>query len=259
MLEVNDSWDPFDALALIGDIFSEDYSFAGTLDSNEPYVLEGGPASFDTMEMVLSDSAVDFKESEVWVGDLVALYESGSSTPAYGRVTQVDQHTLVVDVPLSVPVAGYGDGYYGQWVYGGKSPEVTIDSYKIWVRRTSRIDYYNRLDEASHDVVSYLASLLHSIYSNFVFLVKINWPAVRDDGALRDVITFMNTMKPADTGFIPMTRPYETGLSDTINSSIDDEEPSRSVVPNFLFVSYDVGGYVGVNGQYDPNVGSFIG
>lgn len=259
-LRVIDDWSTFDALALIGDHFSEDYTFAQTLDTHRLSVLEGGNSTFYAAEARLEDPNVDFIAEEVWVGDLIALYDAVTPTvPAYGRITRVERHKIWADVPVSVIVSGYGEGHYGQWVYGGGYSIIAIDSYKIWNRKTDRLDVNEWLDEALPESVPYLASVLHDLLSAFVFLVEIRWAAISDDVALRDVTEFIDRVKPADTNYIPFTKPYEGTLRDVIDGSLDDAEPTRTVVPNFLFVSTDVGGFTGVDGEVSPNIGSFVG
>jgi hypothetical protein len=259
-LRVEDVWTTFDALAIMGSRFSEDYTFAQTLDTHRLSVLEGGNSTFYADEKRLVDPRVDFIAEEVWVGDLIAMYDAATPTvPAYGRITRVERHEIWADVPISVIVSGYGEGYYGQWVYGGGYSIIPIDSYKIWNRKTDRLDLNEWLDEALPDSVPYLASVLHDLLSAFVFLVEIKWAAVTDDTALRDAVQFINRTKPADTNYIPFTKPYEGDLKDEIDGSLIDEDPTWTVVPNFLFVSTDVGGFIGVDGQVSPNVGSFVG
>lgn len=259
-MRVIDQWDTFDALAVIGDRFSDDYTFAQTLDTHRLSILEGGNATFYAAEKRMDDPNVDFIEEEVWVGDLVAMYDAATPTvPAYGRITRVERHSIWADVPISVIVSGYGEGYYGQWVYGGGYSIIPIDSYKIWNRKTDRLDLWEWLDEALPDSVPYLASVLHDLLSAFVFLVEIRWAAVGDDAVLRDAIRFIDRVKPADTDYIPYTKPYEGTLEEKIDGALDDEDPTWTVVPNFLFVSSDVGGFIGVDGQVNPNVGSFVG
>lgn len=259
-LRVIDDWQSFDALAIIGSRFSDDYTFAQTLDTHRLSVLEGGNSTFYADDMRLEDPNVDFIAEEVWVGDLVAMYDATTPTvPAYGRITKVERHAIWADVPISVLVSGYGQGFYGQWVYGGGSSIIPIDSYKIWNRKTDRLDLFERLDEALPEFVPYLASVLHNLLSAFVFLVEIRWAAVKDATALRDTTQFIDRTKPEDTDYIAYTKPYEGDLTEPIDASLDDEDPTWTVVPNFLFVSTDVGGFIGINGQVSPNVGSFIG
>jgi len=259
-LRIHDDWETFDALAMIGSRFSDDYTFAQTLDTHRLSILEGGNSTFYVDDIRLEDPAIDFIAEEVWVGDLVALYDAATPLiPAYGRITRVERHRFWADVPINIIVTGYGEGVYGQWVYGGGDSIIPIDRYKIWNRKTDRLDLDERLDEALPENVPYLASVLHNLLSAFVFLVEIKWAAVRDDTALRDALQFIDRTKPADTNYIPYTRPYEGELKDEINGVVDAVDPTWAVVPNFLFISTDVGGFTGVDGQVSPNVGSFIG
>jgi len=259
-VRIIDDWSAFDALAIIGDQFSDNYTFAQALDTHRLSILEGGNATFDLEEKRLDDPLVDFIAEEVWPGDLVALYDVATPTvPAYGRVIRVEQHTIWADVPVSVIVSGYGEGYYGQWVYGGGYSIIQVDSYKVWNRKTDRLDWFQRLDEALPENVPYLASVLHNLLSAFVFLAEISWEAVADDTALRDAVKFIDRVKPADTTYIPYTKPYDGDLKDSIDGELNDSDPTWTVVPNFLFVSTDVGGFIGVDGMVSPNVGSFVG
>jgi hypothetical protein len=259
-VRIIDNWASFDILAIIGDKFSDDYTFAQTLDTHRMTVLLGGNATFFATEARLDDPSTDFLAEEVWPGDLIALYDVATPTvPAYGRVTKVERHSLWADVPLTVTVSGYGEGYYGQWVYGGGYSIISVDSYKVWNRKTDRLDLFERLDEALPDNVPYLASVLHNLLSSFVFLADVSWAAVKDDTALRDMVKFIERVKPADTNYIPFTKPNEEDLKEDIDGVLVDNDPAWTVVPNFLFVSTDVGGFIGVDGQVNPNVGSFIG
>jgi hypothetical protein len=261
-VKVHDDWDAFDVLAIMGSEFSDDYTFARTLDVHKPTVYEGGAAVYDRSTQSLNDPDTDFFEEEVWPGDLIAAYPTPTGSPKYGRITEVGEHYVVVVLDLAAAVrAGYGQKGYGRYGYGAGASQEQVDHYKIWNRVTDKIDTWKHLDEAAPEDIPYLSNRLHDLLSPFVFLVEFRWNAIRDANALDNVLRFMDRSKPHDTRYLAYTRVLEGELEDTFGGELEDDDPVVTEVPAFAFVSSvpEVAGFVGVNGAISPNIGSFVG
>ena len=260
-VEVHDDWAAFDALAMMGSEFSDNYTYARTLDVHKPTEYLGGAATYDRPSKRLYDPNTDFLAEEVWPGDLVAAYLTPAGTPQYGRATEVGQHYIGVELDLASVRVGYGQKGYGRYGYGAGASQEQVDHYKIWNRVTDKIDTWKHLDEAAPEDIPYLSNRLHDLLSPFVFLVEIRWEAVRDANALENVLRFLDRSKPHDTRYLAYTRFLEGELEDAFGGTLEDDDPVVTEVPAFAFVSSvpEVAGFIGVNGAISPNVGSFVG
>lgn len=260
--QIIDDWESFDLLPIMAEQFSPDYGFAKTLDNHVLKIRDGLACEYNRKTQQIEDSNQDFYDWEVWIGDLIAVYPTSAPlVPIYGRVTSVSRNSLGVVLNLGNTTTAYGQGWFGQYTYGGATIYDQIDSYKIWARETSRIDTYEFLDQARSEEVEYLSTRFTDLLGPFVFLVKMRW--VDFDGqALDDVAAFLNRSKPHDTQYLGYTEVYDdSGLADSLEGDVVDNGPAREIIADFLFVSdsQDYGGRVGEDGQIAPNVGSFIG
>lgn len=262
MARVIDEWDPFDEIALIGQDFSDNYSFAKTLDVRRDRILDGGNCQYEKDIDRIIDPDTDFFREEVWPGDLISVWTSSNPTVAlYGRVISVERHALrTTIVPQGTPGA-YGRWRYGRWAYGTGMLIIPLDGYRIWVRKTDTLDVWRHLDEALPEDIPYLSNRLHDLLVTFTFLVDIKWSSIRDGTALRDVSRLVDRLKPKEQRGIILTRVFDGGLHEEVTGQVQDQGLAIEELANFAFVSSDpeIVSIAGENGQISPNVGSFLG
>jgi hypothetical protein len=264
MARVIDEWDPFDEIALIGQDFSENYSFAKTLDVSRDRILEGDGDNIQYERDIdrIKDPDTDFFLEQVWPGDLISVWTSDNPTVAlYGRVISVSRHAIQTTIsPQGTPV-GYGRWRYGRFAYGTGSLIIPLDRYRIWVRRTDTLDVWRHLDEALPEDIPYLANRLHDLLVTFTFLVDIKWSSVKDGTALRDVTRLVERLKPKEQRGIVLTRAFDGGLHEEVTGQVQDQGLTIDELANFAFVSSspEIVSIVGEDGQISPNVGSFLG
>lgn len=262
MARVVDEWDAFDEIAMIGQDFSDDYSFAKTLDVRRDRLLDGGNCEYERDIDRIVDPDTDFFREEVWPGDLISVWTSSAPTVAlYGRVISVERHALQTTiVPQGTPGA-YGKWKYGRWAYGSGTLIIPLDRYRVWVRKSDTLDVWRYLDEALPEDIPYLSNRLHDLLVTFTFLVDIKWSSVKDGTALRDVSRLVDRLKPKEQRGIILTRAFDGGLHEEVTGQAQDKGLTIEELANFAFVSSDsdVVAIAGMNGQIDPNVGSFVG
>jgi len=262
-VRILDEWDPFDEIVFMAYQFSEDYSFARTVDIHRSHILNATNANYSRYRGTLIDTAVDFIEEEVWQGDLVRLFSvTAPATPLFGRVTKVEQHSLTITIGIPYAAVGYGNYGYGTFLYGSGWDLIAIPSYTVWTRRTDRQDVWRHLDEALAEDIPYLSARLHDLLSPFVFLAEVRWEAIRSGQALNDLTWFLDRSKPADTEYIAYTRVQEDSpLAEVIEGVVGDVDPTIAQEPNFAIPCSDdsILAIIGIDGQISPNVGSFIG
>lgn len=255
-------WSPFDALALLGSGFSDDYTFARTLDVTAQAVVTGGPCTYRKSTRKLEDANTDFIAEEVWPGDLVmARAVLAPADRIYGRVIAVGQHYILIDLQFTIPPAGYGSGYYSQYGYGESDDLIPVSDFTVWVRDTERMDTWRHMDEARYEDIPYLTNRLHDLLSPFVFLAEIRWAAVTSEQSLKDLVWFLDRAKPHDADYLAYTRVEEGTLSEELSGTPGDDDPVVTEFPNFVFVTDEdvILSIIGIDGQIAPNVGSFIG
>lgn len=258
--EVTDDLPATDFMAVMMEQFSPDYRYARTLDRNNLVVREGGAVTYDRDNLLVEDPNEDFFEWEVWRGDLIGVESDWDpGVFKYGRILEVHQHSVKVDLTLGVQLIGFGEGYFGQYTFGGGQLLEQINSYKIWARETNRVDTWRHLDEALNEEIPYLAERAANLLE-FVALVRLRWKALRNAQALNDVAVLLDRMRPGDSSYLIYSEVNdETGLEDEIQGDLTDVDPEREVVPATGFVTEEFGGFVGITGEIDPNVGSFVG
>ena len=141
--------DPGDYLALFAQNHSSDYQLSNTLDEMVDTTIEGTMTSLTQNTLgyyIIEDTTVDFTlgpDGEVWVGDRIYFkHVSGTTTIEYYSVVieVVDQHTLVVD-----PATDYMSYY--------KHASISSNIYRIYARKTSRMNSGQHLDQA-YDVTT---------------------------------------------------------------------------------------------------------
>lgn len=240
LTETNCPW-----LPVAAEVLSEDFAAAKRLDVKADAVISGVDPVYDSRESTLRDPLKDFvggDEGEVWVGDLISVVWSGGSSN-YGRVTEViDRDTL--RVRLSVPSVSVG---YGMEAFAGSAPGIlngwgglraneTVASYVIAARKTRRIDTHRFLDAMDPEDFPYAAQALVPLFRQFVSLIRFNWEGLRE-GLLDDVKLFLDTAKPAGSGYIAFASVNEDeGLDDTLAVVFDEDDPEVDLIPNLFAV-----------------------
>lgn len=261
--EVDDDWDSFDEIALIAPDFSDDYLFAKTFDIHRPTTYDGPSCTYDYLQDKILDFTTDFFEEEIWPGDLIVVYtDAQPSVPIYGRILKVERHRLQTTIDFGSTGGSYGAGYYGQWAYGRGSFILPLDRYRIWNRNTDRLDLFRHLDEALPEDIPYLKERFKEVLSTFTFLVTLQWAAVKDPTALRDVTRNVDRLKPEEQRAIILARVLDSGFEDALAGDVTDGGLAITEEPNYAFVSStpEIISIVGQNGQIlNPNVGSFLG
>lgn len=256
LTETNCPWLPVAAEAL-----SVDFAAARRFDVKSDASISGVDPVYDANESTLRDPLKDFvagDDGEVWVGDLISVVWSGGSSD-YGRVTEIiDRDTLRVRLSVPSVSVGYGDeafagsapGIINGW--GGLRANETVASYVIAARKTRRIDTHRFLDAMDPEDFPYATQVLVPLFRQFVSLIRFNWEGLRE-GLLDDVKLFLDTAKPAGSGYIAFASVNEDeGLEDPMAVVFDEDDPEIDLIPNLFAVG--VGAIDGGN-----PVGSSVG
>jgi hypothetical protein len=259
-------------LAFMAQDVSDDYSYAKRLDVGRPKVLISQAAAYDPINGLLSDYSVSFHEEEVRAGDLVQvrIVSQTSNTPSavLTRYTVVEavvnDHTLRILLAFNQVITAYGELGYGEGGFGGALKDPTIQSYKLWTRKTRSIDDGLYLDEAldpafalaDGENVAQINQTLGPVFGNFAFGVRLDWDANPGKDALEDLKLFINTIKPSETYAFVYSEVFRTTpLSDTVSATIG--LASTNLLANQTdFTTYDGDALVSTSTITGPFLGS---
>jgi len=235
-------------LALLAETISDSFSSAERLDQLRTRKLTSVPYSYDRISKILTDYSIDYIAQGIAYGDLLKVnygyvqdgYVVPPELPIVGFATVqevLSAHRLLVDIPITLDVTGYGDNAFGSGPYGGTNElEGFILNYTMWIRERTKLDTGMLLDTLNTRTLDRLSRVL----STFGFGVEISWSGMTSEEAVAGFGRLLELTKPADTQAYVFTQAFEdlcsTPLDVKVTAAMFMYPPQIEFIPNTFSV-----------------------